>query len=279
MARYCFYCNRELAAGERCNCREQARRRQAQYNSGTYAPPYEEKSSQESRKRSEEKNTYSRGEDTAGDSQHSRNKRPRCKKKARRWKSAFFEKISPASLFRIFRADLFSPYDGVMDSAERPSLALSGFWFLLYVVLFGTAVSTFSLRLIPGSLPLLAWFYGALIGALIVGALLLIIAFFMRRLARETMSPALLFTKARAPFTFLSLCTALAALTALGSPFYAAFLLMIGFIALSAGLLAPIRANSPLSANAWWQATSIILLLFAAVAGLLLQILFRLLLL
>lgn len=225
MARFCFYCNRELAAGESCQCRlkarENLRRKAADEKEYTFSD-------------STAHAAYSEYRQTSGTTETAGN---RARSAGSRARSA----INWSGL-RPTLADFARPLDQL--DRERPNLTAAIVWIAAALLLQGVFLAV-----------LAGWrlfFVGVLYGFVSLALLTLLLFIQIRLRMRRPFRLEAIFAHARPVFLYASTFYLLAVLAAAGNPLFGFFLFLLGDFAAKSGLLWQIRHNSPLERNRYF---------------------------
>lgn len=216
MARYCFYCNRELASGESCHCRANARETlRRQKEAANQAPPEPAPGATVHEARSE----------------RVRQTPPRPAERVSRidW-----------SAFKPSILDITRPLDRL---AHEPHALLAAlFWLGINALLSGAFFFTATGQAIFFALGVTIHLISALI------FYLLIVVHYRFRL-RQPIHVKKLFGQSRPAFLHGSLFSLLATFAVIGNPIFGFFLYLASLLTYKSGLLWQLHQNSPLERN------------------------------
>lgn len=220
MARYCFYCNRELAPGESCQCRLKARENMRRAEAAAEEPAAAEQPFDRS-------DAYHRRTTSSGPA-HSARSRTRT----------FVDRAGIKPTLK----DFARPLDQL--DRERPNLAAAVVWI---------SITLFTQGLFVALLTTWRLFFAGVLYGLVSLALLAILLFIQIRVRlRQPFRLEAVFAHARPVFLYASLFYLLAALSGAGNPLFGLFLFIMGDFAIKSGLLWQIRQNSPLERNRYF---------------------------
>lgn len=216
MARFCFYCNRELESGESCHCRAEARERLRRQREAA------QQRSQETayRQATQQERRYTPPSQPARPSRHN--------------SRIDFSNVKPSLV------DFLRPLDR-LDS-DTASLPASMVWLGIASLLAGGFFFSLTRRSIAFAVGVTT-----LLLSLAIFTLLLMIQFRFR--LRRRLSFSDIFARARLVFLYASLFLFLATFTVMGNPLYGMLLFASGLFVMKSGLLWQLRRNSPLERN------------------------------
>lgn len=257
MARYCFYCNRELAPGESCQCRVQARENLRRQKASAEEPQTTNTNSQQSNNRYRAYQQQHYQHNTSGASS-AYGAKQQTKSRKHRWTRS---KISWSSM-RPQVQDFLQPLDSLDN--ERPYLANSIIWLAISLLLQGLFFFLATGRL--------AYFpVGIVFGMVSLGVFLLVLFLHFRFRQRQKLTFQAIFARSRPVFLYASLFFLLAAFTVRGNLAYGQGLLNLGLLATKGGLLWQLRHQSPLERNQYLWLAVLAFLVDAMVTGPFLQ--------